>query len=130
MGHAVSEVATRMRRSGACALGPDPTHPAFDRLKRRGSRSVSIQEEFMKASLRFTATLLVALLVSSTSLAAGDKRQKTKDKAGKVWPAIVAVAATKVIWHDPGAVESLDFVGGPGGRVNAPKAPFTFVKEL
>jgi hypothetical protein len=35
----------------------------------------------------------------------------------------------KVIWRDPGAVERLDFVGGPGGRLNAPKPPFTFLEE-
>jgi hypothetical protein len=34
-----------------------------------------------------------------------------------------------VIWADPGAVELMDFVGGVGGRANAPKPPFTFVDE-
>jgi hypothetical protein len=34
-----------------------------------------------------------------------------------------------VLWHDPGAVESLDFRYGIGGEANAPKPPFTFVDE-
>src|SRR5947209_6779074 len=34
-----------------------------------------------------------------------------------------------VLWHDPGAVESLDFRYGIGGEELAPKPPFTFVEE-
>ncbi|MBS1790428.1 MAG: hypothetical protein JST85_22075 [Acidobacteria bacterium] len=34
-----------------------------------------------------------------------------------------------VIWHDPGAVERLDLVGGAAGRAKAPKTPFTFEEE-
>jgi hypothetical protein len=34
-----------------------------------------------------------------------------------------------IVWRDPGAVEKLDFVGGPGGRKRAPKPPFTFIEE-
>jgi hypothetical protein len=33
------------------------------------------------------------------------------------------------IWQSPGAVESLDFRGGPGGARGAPEPPFTFVEE-
>ncbi|MBC7925730.1 MAG: hypothetical protein H7039_08740 [Bryobacteraceae bacterium] len=33
------------------------------------------------------------------------------------------------LWRDPGPVEKLDLASGPGGSANAPKAPFTFVKE-
>jgi hypothetical protein len=33
------------------------------------------------------------------------------------------------IWHDPGAVEQLDFRYGIGGEELAPKPPFAFVKE-
>jgi hypothetical protein len=39
------------------------------------------------------------------------------------------VPGKPVIWADPGAVEKLDFTGGPGGRNRAPKPPFTFVEE-
>lgn len=34
-----------------------------------------------------------------------------------------------VLWHDPGAVETLDFRYGIGGPELAPKPPFTFVDE-
>jgi hypothetical protein len=36
----------------------------------------------------------------------------------------------RFIWKDPGRVSSLDFVGGPGGRENAPQPPFTFSEDL
>ena len=34
-----------------------------------------------------------------------------------------------VLWRDPGMVETLDFVNGPGGGKHMPQAPFTFVQE-
>lgn len=34
-----------------------------------------------------------------------------------------------VLWHDPGAVDTLDFRYGIGGAALAPKAPFTFENE-
>jgi hypothetical protein len=34
-----------------------------------------------------------------------------------------------VVWHQPPRISELDFVGGPGGRENAPRPPFTFVEE-
>ncbi len=34
-----------------------------------------------------------------------------------------------MIWHDPGAVEKLDLIGGITGRAKAPKPPFNFVEE-
>lgn len=39
------------------------------------------------------------------------------------------ISGDKVIWHDPGNVEALDFQYGIGGPALAPQAPFTFVKE-
>ncbi len=33
------------------------------------------------------------------------------------------------LWRDPGAVEQLDFAGGPGGHDGAPQPPFTFIAE-
>lgn len=38
-------------------------------------------------------------------------------------------AARRTIWRDPGAVERLDFRGGPGGQEGAPAPPFRFVAE-
>ena len=34
-----------------------------------------------------------------------------------------------VLWRDPGPVEQMDLVAGPGGRDGAPAPPFTFVEE-
>ena len=33
------------------------------------------------------------------------------------------------IWRDPGPIDRLDLVGGPGGREGAPVSPFRFVEE-
>ena len=38
-------------------------------------------------------------------------------------------ARRHAIWREPGAVESLDLVNGPGGADGAPVPPFTFVEE-
>lgn len=38
-------------------------------------------------------------------------------------------AHRQTLWRDPGAVEQLDFDGGPGGREGAPAPPFTFIEE-
>jgi hypothetical protein len=37
--------------------------------------------------------------------------------------------ARNVIWNNPGTVETLDFVGGPGGREMTPAPPFVFNEE-
>jgi hypothetical protein len=37
-------------------------------------------------------------------------------------------AAQPALWRSPGAVERLDFIGGPGGRATAPRPPFSFVR--
>lgn len=77
------------------------------------------------------ALALALTLVPSGSVAAVQKETKSKeDKAAKkAREAELARNATPVIWKDPGAVESKDFVSGRGGRENAPKPPFTFVEE-
>ncbi len=41
----------------------------------------------------------------------------------------VLAGESTLLWRDPGPIESLDLSAGPGGRQNAPTAPFTFVKE-
>jgi hypothetical protein len=38
-------------------------------------------------------------------------------------------AGRNVLWSDPGEVESLDFLYGPGGAAGVPTAPFQFVEE-
>ena len=63
------------------------------------------------------------------------------------WPLLIALAASalvsgespkttttttpgiQMIWKAPEPVETLDFVGGAGGRSRAPMPPFTFVEE-
>jgi hypothetical protein len=35
-----------------------------------------------------------------------------------------------VLWRNPGVVENLDFTGGPGGRANAPRGPYTVIEEI
>src|SRR5215204_2077051 len=39
------------------------------------------------------------------------------------------LATHHTIWRDPGAVESLDLSGGPGGAQGAPAPPFSFLEE-
>jgi hypothetical protein len=77
----------------------------------------------------YLATPLIALMFALGVAAPAPAVQK-EDKAAKRQKAMeLAKAAKPVVWHDPGAVESLDFVNGPGGSENAPKAPFTFEEE-
>ena len=71
---------------------------------------------------RMGALVAVLLALGFISSATAQKQKEQKEqKAPKV--------GTPVIWSDPGAVENLDFVGGIGGRRNAPKPPFSFVEE-
>jgi hypothetical protein len=41
---------------------------------------------------------------------------------------MAAAQPPRLLWHDPGPVEQLDFSGGPGGRARAPKPPFRFLR--
>jgi hypothetical protein len=70
-------------------------------------------------------TLVVCVLVITSTAALGHPGQKT----GASGQAAAAASAAPTIWRDPGAVESLDFVSGPGGKKLAPKPPFIFVEE-
>jgi hypothetical protein len=45
------------------------------------------------------------------------------------WEAPLVREGQYVLWHDPGAVEKLDFRHGIGGEELAPKAPFTYEEE-
>jgi hypothetical protein len=52
------------------------------------------------------------------------------DPAPRLYTQVPSIAQGKsVIWHDPGAVDQLDFSYGIGGADLAPKPPFSFVKE-
>jgi len=75
--------------------------------------------------------LALALVVAAPVPAApsGPTVQK-EDKQEKERKAMeLAKSAKPVIWRDPGAVESLDFTYGSGGKENVPVPPFTFVEE-
>src|SRR5499433_2386085 len=71
---------------------------------------------------RMGALVAVLLALGFISSATAQKQKEQKEQKS---PKVV----TPVIWSDPGAVENLDFVGGIGGRRNAPKPPFSFVEE-
>jgi len=74
-----------------------------------------------------TKTALICLLgclsIISPASPLGQAKQKTKARESAAAP------MQPTIWRDPGAVENLDFVTGPGGKKHAPKPPFTFVEE-
>jgi hypothetical protein len=77
-----------------------------------------------RTQTRLEALVIVLLALAFGLAPAGALAQKTaKTKTPPAMP------AKKVIWHDPGTIEKLDFTGGPGGVAGAPKAPFTFVEE-
>jgi hypothetical protein len=69
--------------------------------------------------MKRTCRLLLACLAAS-AFATGESPKTTP---------VTRRAPIQAIWKDPGAVEKLDFVGGPGGRSRAPRPPFIFVEE-
>jgi hypothetical protein len=74
---------------------------------------------FRKVLVGVTASLLLSSVPALTQ--SKQKTQKTQKPT--------APLQRPVLWHDPGAVESLDFTNGPGGAKNLPQPPFTFVEE-
>jgi len=75
-----------------------------------------------KHFLSIFISIFIAFLLAGSPVAASEKNKK----AG-------GVAADKrvahVLWRNPGAVERLDFAGGPGGRSGSPRPPFRFLEE-
>lgn len=73
-------------------------------------------------SLRAGILAVIASVVfsSAPAIGQGKKKARASDAASPQRP---------TIWRDPGGVESLDFVHGPGGKKRAPKPPFTFIEE-
>jgi hypothetical protein len=52
------------------------------------------------------------------------------EEGAKLYSKVPAVSqGTPVLWHDPGAVESLDMAHGIGGRALMPSPPYRFVWE-
>ena len=70
-------------------------------------------------------SILACALIGSAGPTFGQGKQKKRgsESAARVAP------QRPTVWHDPGAVEALDFVNGPGGQKHAPKPPFIFVEE-
>lgn len=57
-------------------------------------------------------------------------RAAADDPLPRLYTEMPAIARGQaVIWHDPGAVEKLNFRFGIGGEEIAPKPPFSFVRE-
>ena len=76
---------------------------------------------FFRRSYSFTLLLtLVMLCPPFLILQSGQASQKEKKSSQPGAP---------ILWRDPGAVETLDFVGGVTGRKATPQPPFTFVEE-
>lgn len=42
---------------------------------------------------------------------------------------VFGASDNSLLWRDPGSVETLDFVSGPGGAHNVPRPPFVFQQE-
>ena len=72
---------------------------------------------FRKALIAVTASVLLS------SAPAFNQSKKKPQATGGV------PLQRPVIWRDPGPVENLDFVNGPGGTKHLPQPPFTFVEE-
>src|SRR5262245_44081269 len=81
----------------------------------------------MKEHNRVVVVLAVLLCGWGLSSAEIATAAHSSQKEGA--PSHSKVSRTQKIWRDPGAVEKLDFVAGPGGRSGAPMPPFRFVEE-
>jgi hypothetical protein len=68
---------------------------------------------------RLLTHLLITLAVTITPSLAGQKKKQPTAR-----PQI-----ENIVWKDPGAVETLDFAAGPGGKKKIPTPPFTFLEE-
>jgi hypothetical protein len=79
-------------------------------------RAVSL---IFRISAMFAMSTLVAAFPSFSSAFSVTSQPRTA----------VEPETKTIIWQDPGAVEELDFVAGPGGVKKVPTPPFTFVEE-
>ena len=85
------------------------------------------QTMLMKAM--FATALLLMLGMTRAALYGQSSEERIKNMAAKTKVLSTTLPSRTIVWRDPGAVETLDFVGGPGGREQAPKPPFTFIEE-
>jgi hypothetical protein len=88
-------------------------------------REQTIWEEDMKGQRM--AFLWATIL--SASLFVGPLEMKLATLSAEAPRSLGGGPKQEKIWRHPGAVEKLDFVGGPYGHSRGPKPPFTFVEE-
>jgi hypothetical protein len=69
--------------------------------------------------------IVVFVLSWSAFSAGGQRQQQLPGTTGRAQ----SPTGVPVIWHDPGAVEQIDFAGGVGGRDGAPTRPLIFDEE-
>lgn len=65
--------------------------------------------------------VVLALSLQPQSIQA-QKGKKKADKSGTIF-------SSRVLWNDPGAIQSRNLLYGPGSPALAPQPPFTFIKE-
>jgi hypothetical protein len=80
-----------------------------------------VKEATLSGVRNVSFTILVALFLSAQILS--DER-KTSSESSRV------DTGPNVLWRDPGLIERLDLTGGPGGKANVPRGPYTFIKEI
>ena len=68
------------------------------------------------------ASTVVLLLTLPLQAIQAQKERKQSAKKGTAF-------SSRVLWRDPGAIQSRDLLYGPGSRALAPLPPFTFIKE-
>jgi hypothetical protein len=69
----------------------------------------------------FVSTVVLLLALPLQAIQA-QKERKQSEKKGTAF-------SSRVLWRDPGAIQSRDLLYGPGSRALAPLPPFTFIKE-
>jgi hypothetical protein len=83
----------------------------------------------VKFSLACVTVFLTLLICQPGQALQKENKLSQKEKNSEQKEKKPSQPGKPILWHDPGAVESLDFVGGVGGRAAAPKPPFTFIEE-
>lgn len=74
---------------------------------------------FRQALIAFAVVLVLLLQPQSIKAQKGKKKSDTGKTA----------FSSRVLWNDPGAIQSRNLLYGPGSQALAPVPPFTFIKE-
>ena len=78
----------------------------------------------MSARISLRSAIVLFAILTTAIPSSFSAVQKKKGRTPPRPPEIVTI-----VWRDPGAVENLDFVAGPGGRKKVPTPPFAFLEE-